>query len=236
MSPKEHWLLSLVEILNTGCSQSQFIVDLKAKKDTLNAGKELSLNLWPFISKLPKNIKSVKQNIPESMEYAKKFFTQLSDDEGFYQGLYKKQCILAGIDLNELEELTPHKNTENLCHLMSKYCKDSDFKIGILAIVTAELAATVFARHSIDHFETFFSENPDQAIAIDEGLEWLRLHAKPQPRHAIWMRRAVDSLELDVNPPNKYPEEVETLVEAIFDFWHCSEKIRFKELSLSKKL
>ena len=232
MAREDHWLVSLVNILNEGCLNSQFILDLKSGGNTLDTGKELSLALWPFISRLPQNIKTVKHKIPPSFDYALKFFDQLSDDEGYYQGLYKKQCQLAGIEESELGSACADLATQKLTVLLSKQCNDADYKEGIVAVVTAELAATVFARHSLDYFESHFESYPETAaIAVEEGLAWLRLHAKPHTRHAIWMRRAVDSLELD--PPNKIPSSVENLVAAIYAFWRCPEELSSLELNAS---
>ena len=233
MARNDHWLPLLVELFNAGCARSQFILDLQKEKDTIETGKELCLTLWPFISRLPGNIKRVKAKLPDSMEYAGKFLNHLSDDEGYYQGLYRKQCYLAGIDDRSLESFVPGPATENLCELLKGHCAGPNFEEGILAIVTAELAATVFARHSLELFEAYFEKNPPGVnkvsldVTTDEGLAWLRLHAKPQTRHAIWMKRAVDDLELD--PPNKLPGQVEALVEAIYAFWRCTEEFKTLE-------
>lgn len=237
MARKDHWLPLLVEVFNSGCEQSQFIVDLRADRATIETGQELCLTLWPFISRLPANIKTVRANLPESMDYARKFLDQLSDDEGYYQGLYKQQCYLAGVDDRLLKSVKPGPATTNLCDHIETFCTSEDFREGVLAIVTAELAATVFARHSLKFFESFFEKNPPETnnisldVTTDEGLAWLRLHAKPHTRHAIWMKRAVDCLE--IHPPNKMPEQVEILVEAIYAFWRCSEEYKTLKISVS---
>lgn len=238
MARKDHWLPTLVEVFNHGCSKSQFIINLQEEEETLQTGRELCLTLWPFINGLPHNIKTVRANLPESMESAHKFFGHLSDEEGYYQGLYKKQCYLAGIDDSILADVTPGPATKQLCELIENYCSSQDVREGILAVVTAELAATVFARHSLVFFENYFENNPPQTnnislnVSTDEGLSWLRLHAKPQTRHALWMKRAVDSL--DIHPPNKLPRQVETLVKAIFAFWRSTEEYKALKATVSQ--
>jgi len=213
------WLGELVQELNRSCETSLYIRNLKEGGDTIETGKELCLVLWPFISQLPANVTMVRRILPTHMTAAQKFFDQLKDDERFYQGLYLQQCTLTGVDKQSLLDFKPDDKTHNLCNLMHKYCASPDYHDGVLAIVTAELAATCFARHSMEHVEKFFENQPlaERRISLDEGLAWLRLHAKPHPKHALWLMRTIEAI--DAKPPsNKMPQPVEILVDAIQQF------------------
>lgn len=216
------WLGELVQELNWGCENSPYIQNLEG--DTLETGRELCLVLWPFISQLPANVGRVRRILPEHMTAAQKFFDQLKDDERFYQGLYLQQCTLTGVDKETLLAFKPDDKTQNLCKLMQQYCASPDYHDGVLAIVAAELAATCFARHSLAHVESFFANQPEseRRISLDDGLAWLRLHAKPHPKHALWLMRTIEAI--DSRPPsNKLPEPVAILVDAIHQFLRAKE-------------
>lgn len=216
------WLGELVQELNWGCENSPYIQNLEG--DTLETGRELCLVLWPFISQLPANVGRVRRILPEHMTAAQKFFDQLKDDERFYQGLYLQQCTLTGVDKETLLAFKPDDKTQNLCELMQQYCASPDYHDGVLAIVAAELAATCFARHSLAHVESFFANQPEseRRINLDDGLAWLRLHAKPHPKHALWLMRTIEAI--DSRPPsNKMPEPVAILVDAIQQFLRAKE-------------
>lgn len=221
------WLGELVRELNWGCENSPYIKNLKNGGDTLATGRELCLLLWPFVSRLPANVSHVRGILPDHMTAAQKFFDQLKDDERFYQGLFLQQCTLTGIDKATLLALNPDDKTENLCQLMQKYCKSPDYHDGVLAIVAAELAATCFARHSEEYFEKFFASQPqsERRISLDDGLAWLRLHAKPHPKHALWLMRTIEAI--DSKPPaNKMPQPVVVLIDAIHQFLRSSDSER----------
>lgn len=219
------WLGELVQELNWGCENSPYIRNLKNGGDTLATGKELCLLLWPFVSKLPANVTLVRRGLPQDMSAAQKFFDQLKDDERYYQGLFIQQCTLAGIDKEVLFSAKPDDKTQNLCDLMQSYCASPNYQDGVLAIVAAELAATCYARHSISHFERFFENQPlaERKIGLDEGLAWLRLHAKPHPKHALWLMRTIEAIDSQA-PSNKMPPAVENLVDAIHQFLRSDSK------------
>ncbi|SRR5579885_1532518 len=216
------WLSDLIKELNWGCENSPYIRDLHTSEDSLSTGRELCLVLWPFISALPANVSLVMSKLPEQMTAAHKFFGQLKDDDRHYQRMFIKGCLLAGIEEETIRATVPGEATLFLCDLMNHYCTSDDFNDGVLAIVTAELAATCFARHSLPYFEKYFEHHADEVrkISVDEGLEWLRLHAKPHPKHAIWLRRTIEAVETKRtgSPTNKLPEPVERLVAAIHKF------------------
>ncbi len=217
------WLGELVQELNWGCENSPYIRNLEG--DTLETGRELCLVLWPFLSQLPANVSRVRRILPNHMTAAQKFFDQLKDDERFYQGLYLQQCTLTGVEESTLRNFKPDEKTLNLCDLMQQYCASPDYHDGVLAIITAELAATCFARHSIEHVESYFSSLPEseRRISLDDGLAWLRLHAKPHPKHALWLMRTIEAI--DSRPPsNKMPQPVALLVDAIHQFLRSEKK------------
>lgn len=213
------WLGELVTELNWGCENSPYIKNLQNGGDTMAMGRELCLVLWPFISQLPANVSRVRGILPNNMTACQKFFDQLKDDELYYQGLYLQQCTLTGLDKKALIDYRPDEQTLALCDLMKQYCASPDYHDGVLAIVAAELAATCFARHSQEYFETFFESIPEKErnINLEDGLAWLRLHAKPHPKHALWLMRTIEAI--DARPPsNKMPVPVGKLIDAIHQF------------------
>lgn len=214
------WLGELVTELNWGCENSPYIKNLQnGGGDTMAMGRELCLVLWPFISQLPANVSRVRGILPDNMTACQKFFDQLKDDERYYQGLFLQQCTLTGLDKQALTDYQPDEQTLALCDLMKQYCASPDYHDGVLAIVAAELAATCFARHSQQYFETFFESIPEKErnINLEDGLAWLRLHAKPHPKHALWLMRTIEAI--DARPPsNKMPVPVGKLIDAIHQF------------------
>ena len=228
MAKNINWLAELLELINRGCENSPFIKELENDSLHLETGQELCLTLWPFISALPANVADVRKKVPEGMTDALKFLSQMADDDGQFQKLYVSQCMLAGLTEKDLLEHAPDPATAHLCRLMKEYCAQGSFETGALAVVAAELAATGFARHSLPHYERYFQKKTDDqfSISIDEGLTWLRHHAKPNMRHALWMKRTVEALDIDEPvPPKTLPPTVEELIAAIYGFWRCDRRL-----------
>jgi len=235
------WLGDLIERLNVGCANSPFLEGIGREADFLVTGKRLCLLLWPFMSILPGNVQGVSTRLPEDMDWAKKFFNQLKDEHGYYQNLWIKQSELLGASHEELLDFEPDVHMQNLVRLISQYCSHDDFKQGILAIVTAELAATIFSRHALPHVEQFYSNNPPthSTVSLEEGLAWLRLHAKPHPRHALWMKRTIESIEHETEQDsileweqngrqeatNRIPEPVDTIASAVLKSLRSNESV-----------
>lgn len=195
-------LTRISESLASALEDGNFIASVG--KD-IKAGKEICLNLWPFIKGLPDNISAVKDKLSASflepqtvaaLAPGLKLLQQLADDERHYQNLYLNQCRLAGLSPEDLQQVvrTVRESTSpyaDLSKAMDQFCQAGSPREGVLAIITAELAATQFARIALPAFEAYFAGKPQQypKELVDTGLEWLRLHAKPNTRHAIWMRR-----------------------------------------------
>lgn len=235
------WLGDLIERLNVGCANSPFLEGIGREADFQVTAKRLSLILWPFMSTLPANVRRVSTMLPDDMDWAKKFFNQLKDEHGFYQNLWIKQSELLGASHEELLDFEPDVHTQRLVTLITEYCSKDDFKQGILAIVTAELAATIFSRHALPHVEQFYNNNPptNSMVSLEEGMAWLRLHAKPHPRHALWMKRTIESIEeageevsilnREQNgrqeATNKIPEAVDTIATAVLKSLRSHESV-----------
>lgn len=237
------WLGDLIERLNVGCANSPFLEGIGREADFEVTAKRLSLILWPFMSTLPANVRRVSTMLPDDMDWAKKFFNQLKDEHGFYQNLWIKQSELLGASYEELIDFEPDVHMQHLVFLISDYCSKDDFKQGILAIVTAELAATIFSRHALPHVERFYSNNPPvrSAVSLEEGLSWLRLHAKPHPRHALWMKRTIESIAEPLEgeedstfnreqngrqeATNSIPEPVDTIAAAVLKSLRSNESV-----------
>jgi pyrroloquinoline quinone (PQQ) biosynthesis protein C len=215
------WMPILLDRISWGCSTSPLFVNLADENKLLETGKTSCSELWPFIKELPNNIAYVRDKAPESNVAAKNLLGQLADDERHYQQLFIKQCHLAGLTDEELATLNPNQATQDFCNAMNSMCQKSDFVNGVHAIVAAEFAATLFSRSALPSYETYFlkraSEYPPGRI--EEGLAWLRLHAKTHTRHAIWMIRMLEDIE--DSSGNEIPDAAELMLNCVFKLWQC---------------
>jgi len=221
MSSLPAWMPLLLRQISWGCSHSPLLAVRDDNEEAIEAGRVICRELWPFIQQLPENISAVRSAAPESMEAAAKLLTELADDERIYQQLFIKQCHLAGLKTEELASSKVSASTQQLCDAMSAYCKSDDYYKGILAVITAELAATAFSRNALPLFEKYFAIHAGlySHTDIEEGLAWLKLHTKPQTKHALWLKRMLGDLE--AHSEQRLPEPVEAMLHSIFVFWHC---------------
>lgn len=223
----------LLDRINWGCSTSQWFVDLAEESKVLLRGRQIVLELWPFIRELPLNISAVRDRLPERMVAAGNLLRQLSDDERYYQDLFRKQFALAGLSETEVESYPIPRATARLCEVMRHYCRSSSFEDGIHAIVTAELAATMYCRSSLPAYESYFGRHKDNysPTLIEDGLAWLRLHAKTHTRHAIWMKRMLG--ELDGFSGNDIPPAAEAVLGGLLTLWGSNAEPALEESSLA---
>lgn len=220
MSRKSGWMPALIERITLGCKTSPFSGGIQ-DATVIPLGSEICLSLWPFIKELPRNIALVRDSLPENMDAGKKLFSQLADDELTYQQMYVKQCHLAGITDEQLKTDILNEASLHLCQVMRRWCESPNHKDGVLAVVTAELAATAYARQTLEIFEKYFAEHAAEYTKeeVEDGLEWLRHHSRPHTRHALWMRRMLDDIE--VAPGDKLPPPAETVLNALYRLWKC---------------
>ncbi len=223
MGQKGGWVSDLLKQLNERCESSPLLARLSHDHLALDTGRWICQELWPFIQELPGNISAVRERLPVESSAARSLLGQLADDERHYQRLFVKQCTLAGVTEAELAEHSASETMKTLCAALRHWADSGDYVDGIYAIVTAELACTAFSRYALPHYERYFSANADNYPpgTIDEGLSWLRLHAKPHTRHALWLKRMIE----DVRPVGErdVPEPVETVLVAVSAFWEGPE-------------
>jgi len=223
MGQKGGWISQLLKELNECCEGSPLLARLSQDHLALETGRWICQELWPFIQELPGNISAVRERLPIASSAARSLLGQLADDERHYQRLFVKQCQLAGVSEADMASHTASPTMKTLCVALKHWADSGDYIDGIYAIVTAELAATAFSRYALPHYERYFSAHADNYPPglIDEGLEWLRLHARPQTRHALWLKRMIE----DVRPADEtgVPEPVATVLNAIAAFWQGPE-------------
>jgi len=231
------WMPSLLRQINWGCTNSSIFESQEDSIETFQSGRACCRQLWHFIQELPSNIAAVRDALPPHMDAARLLLSELADDERIYQKLFIKQCQLARLNPQELALEVPSPSTQNLCEVMRTFCQSGNYQDGILAIVTAELAATAFCRSALPLFEKYFAAcgNSYSEKEIEEGLEWLHLHTKPHTKHALWLKRMLEDLEQQKS--DQLPEQVEVVLHAVFAFLGCpSQEISTKkDLSLAKK-
>ncbi len=232
------WMPSLLRQINWGCENSSIFESQEDSIETFQSGRACCRQLWHFIQELPANIAAVRDALPPKMDAARLLLSELADDERIYQKLFIKQCQLARLNPEELALEIPSPSTQNLCEIMRDYCQNGNYQDGILAIVTAELAATAFCRSALPLFEKYFAAcgNLYSEKEIEEGLEWLHLHTKPHTKHALWLKRMLE--DLDEQKSDQLPAQVEAVLHAVFKFLGCpsTEYVPAKkDLSLAKK-
>lgn len=213
------WMPILLDRINWGCTTSPWFVDLADEKKVLDRGRQILIDLWPYIRELPRNISAVKAMLPERMDAARNLLTQLSDDERKYQQLFRNQFAMVDLVVEEVEQLPVQESTQLLCNAMVRMCQQRTYAEGIHAIVAAELVATMYSRASLPAYEKYFSPPKFPQPAVDEGLAWVRLHAKTHTRHAIWMKRMLCDVE-DASG-NEIPEAAEEILNAFMRVWQC---------------
>ncbi len=221
MSRKLGWMPTLIERITLGCKTSPFSGGIQ-DATVIPLGSEICLSLWPFIRELPRNIALVRDSLPDNMDAGKKLFGQLADEELTYQQMYVKQCHLAGITDEQLKTNILNEASLHLCQVMRRWCESPNNKDGVMAVVTAELAATAYARQTLEIFERYFADHAAEYTNedVEEGLAWLRHHSRPHTRHALWMKRMLDDIE--VAPGDKLPPPAETVLNALYKLWKCS--------------
>jgi pyrroloquinoline quinone (PQQ) biosynthesis protein C len=213
MSQLPGWMPELLSLLNQACAQSPMFTITGDDEKVFQTGKDVCLSLWPFIRELPDNVSAIRQKTPAHMEAAIKLFSQLADENRVYQQLYLKQCQLAGITEAQLENVVPSVGAMMLSAVIKKHCLTGSYEDGVLAIITAELAATAWARSAQPVFDTYFANHAGafDAVAIEEGLSWLRLHSEPNLKHAKWLRRLLGDLSESSSGKTLPPAVVEVL-------------------------
>jgi pyrroloquinoline quinone (PQQ) biosynthesis protein C len=104
---------------------------------------------------------------------------------------------------------------------MKEHCQQKEFAHGIHAIVAAELAATMYCRSALASYEKYFLVHASEyePELINNGLEWLRLHAKTHTRHAILMKRMLD--DIGESSSSEIPESAQAILEAVLMLWEC---------------
>lgn len=241
-------LLSMIaRRLAEGLEASPFLSD--TDNNDISSSREICLAMWPFIRELPDNICAVRTKLSQlntklNLNTGLKLLDQLADEEREYQNLYLNQCTLAGISKEELAkpEWPAQSVYLHLTELMRSYCLQGSVQEGVLSVVTAELAATQFARQALSVYETYFSKNEKHygKDTIENGLAWLRLHAKPNTRHAIWMRRMIlaafenEQIVTTDNfssASNSLAAPVEEILGCLFSIWGVSTKTDSYEVS-----
>lgn len=214
------WMPILLDRIQWGCSTSPWFVNLADESKIYDMGRQICLDLWPFIRDLPTNIAFVRDVVPDHMTAAKNLLGQLSDDERHYQKLFLQQCYFAGVTEEELCTAVPTDDARELCESMNRLCRESTYQDGVYAIVAAEFAATLYSRSALPSYETYYSKHHNKTKEdLDEGLEWLRLHAKTHTRHAIWMKRMLGDIEDAAG--DEIPYAAEFLLNSVLKLWKC---------------
>jgi hypothetical protein len=214
------WLPQLTDWLSWGCTTSVLLENLENDVD-LRAAREICLDMWPFLKELPANISSIRSALPAHMEAASSLLGDLADEELYYQQLFLKQCKLTGISPERLQDYHGSKASGNLKALLSYQSTSDQYEDGLIALAVAELAATAFCRAAIPLFETYFAEHAAEypRKSVEEGLEWLRIHARPQARNALLLLKTLG--EVRYASQKDLPLVAADVLGALLDLWQC---------------
>lgn len=219
------WFATLLNLLETGCAKSPILADLALPERTVAVSQDICLWSWPLISVVPENVAKVRKLLPEDMTYTSKFLDQVADKDKYFQSMNLNQCQFFGFTQEQLNGWVLDSKTALLQEIFYSQCQSKNLQEGILAILTIELAATFFGRYSYQIVDKYFSDPNHNKIdgrifsqhELIEGLAWARYHAKPNARQALWIKGLTEELKID--PPNKLPEGVVQLVDAIYQWW-----------------
>lgn len=214
------WLPQLTDWLSWGCSSSVLLENLENDTD-LRAAREICLDLWPFIKELPDNISSIKNALPPTMQAASHLLGDLADQERYYQQLFLKQCKLTGLSPDRLQSHSGSKASRDVQGLLAYQVSSDQYEDGLIALAVAELAATAFCRAALPHFEKYFARNAAQfqRRQVDEGLEWLKVHVRPQTRNALLLLKTLG--EIKYATQTDLPLVAANILSALLDLWQC---------------
>ncbi len=219
------WFSTLLNLLEEGSFKSPILEDLARPERMILVSQEICVRTWPLITAIPENVAKVRKLLPAEMIYTGKFFDQVADKDEHFQRLYLDQCRFFHLDPYQLKSAPQSEETMNMWALFEAQCSSGNLKEGVLAILTVELAATFFGRRSCRIAEDYFSDPSHNSIngrkfseqELVQGLAWARYHAKPNARQALWIKGM--SEEINLEPPNKLPQSVILLVDAIYKWW-----------------
>jgi len=214
------WLPQLTDWLSWGCSTSVLLDNLENDVE-LEAAREICLDLWPFIKELPDNISSIRNALPPNMQAAARLLGDLADEERYYQQLFLKQCKLTGLSLDRLQNYEGSPASKAVQTLLSYQVASDRYEDGLIALTVAELAATGFCRAALPLFERYFAANAAQfqRRQVDEGLEWLRVHVRPQTRNALLLLKTLG--EIDYASQTDLPLVATNILDALLNLWQC---------------
>jgi hypothetical protein len=155
------------------------------------------------------------------MEAAASLLGDLADEERYYQQLFIKQCKLSGISPDRLQSNHGSKASMNLKVLLSYQSTSDQYEDGLVALAVAELAATAFCRAALPLFETYFAKHSADYPRkhVEEGLEWLRVHARPQTRNALKLLKTLG--EVKYASQTDLPLVAADVLGALLDLWQC---------------
>lgn len=219
------WFSNLLNLLEEGSVKSPILEDLARPERMIQMSQEICLRTWPLITAIPENVAKVRKLLPAEMIYAGKFFDQVADKDEHFQRLYFDQCRFFHLNPDQLKSAPQGEETTNMRALFEAQCSSDNLQEGVLAILTVELAATFFGRRSYRIAEDYFKDPGHNSIngrkfseqELVQGLAWARYHAKPNARQALWIKGM--SEEINLEPPNKLPQSVILLVDAIYKWW-----------------
>jgi pyrroloquinoline quinone (PQQ) biosynthesis protein C len=220
MSKAIRWMPHLTTLLGWGSETSRFLHPFR-DENALTMAHDMCLELWPLVEELPVNIAHVFNAVPDELEAAKKLFGDLADEERFYQRLFLNQCELFGIPLATLESHKPSEAAIHVKRVVGEYCQSDNWENAVLAITTAELACTAFCRVAVELYEEYFSKQGDRFSEqqVTDGMEWIRLHARPQTRNALLLLRTLS--QLTSAGQIQLPEPSERVAKALLAVWQC---------------
>jgi len=218
MSKTIRWMPHLATQVGWACKTSRF---LDRAENALTRAQDICLELWPLVESLPVNISHVFHAVPDEMHAAKELFGDLADDERIYQGLFLNQCELVGIARETLKRHRPSEAAINVKRVLSNYCQSDNWEDAVLAVSAVELACTGFCRVAVEQYEEYFSKQADSYSEqlVTSGLEWIRLHARPQTRNALLLLRTLS--EISSATQSQIPESAESALNALFALWQC---------------
>lgn len=219
------WLLSIKTELEQALANSQIVRCLKDEDQALIAGRQFSLDLWPFINELPDNVKHVRNALSSEKQFSQAYLGSVADEEKIYRNMFLEQCYLAGLSNADMENGMPSKQAAKLASVVRHACFELSAMEGLLAIIAAEISASCFSRVVYPIFEIYFAKRTDEFDArnVEKGLAWLKLHAYTDSVQTKLFLRMLK--EIDLQYCKNMPAVVQDVLDAVKHLWQCVEGI-----------
>jgi pyrroloquinoline-quinone synthase len=131
--------------------------------------QEYAKQYHKFVEHFPMFVSSVHSNCSEP-EVRKLVMENLADEEGFKTGvpehpeLWINFCRALGVDRDSVLKTDSVQEVKNMIEGFYKFCRDSDYRIGVAALLAYEYQIPEVSRIKIEGLKKYYGINSQDAI------------------------------------------------------------------------